>query len=65
MEGVKKMMADKGDCMALLVQLKAIRSAVDGIMDLVIEERLETCMETLKKEDKELLINIKKYVKSN
>ena len=59
------MLQDNCDCVAVLTQLKAIRSAVVGVMDAVMEEQLETCMKSLKEEDKQLLVKMKNYVKSN
>ena len=56
-DGVKKMVDSKCDCEKVLIQLKAIRSAVGGIMDEVVESQF--C------NDKNLLIKLKKYVKSN
>lgn len=64
-EGVKKMVNGKSDCVSVLTQLKAIKSAVGGAMDFVVEEQFDTCMRSLKKDDKDLLLKIKKYVKSN
>lgn len=58
-------MKDQDECVLILTQLKAIKSAVAGVMDTVVEEQFETCMKSLNKKDKELLIKIKKYVKSN
>ncbi len=64
-EGVKKMVDNQTDCIQVLTQLKAIKSAVGSVMDSVIDEQFNTCMKSLKKEDKDLLINIKSYVKTN
>lgn len=64
-EGVKKMMDSNVDCLKVLTQLKAIKSAVSGVMDSVVEDKFDTCLKSISKEDKNLLINIKKYVKSN
>lgn len=64
-EGVKKMVDKKSDCLQVLTQLKAIKSAVGSVMDTVIEEQFNTCMKSMKKEDKDLLVNIKNYVKTN
>lgn len=64
-EGVKKMIDNKKDCLQILTQLKAIKSAVGGVMDAVVEDQFDTCMKSLKNEDKKLLIKIKNYVKSN
>ena len=64
-EGVKKMIDAKADCLKVLTQLKAIKSAVSGVMDSVVENKFETCLKSVSQEDKNLLVQIKKYVKSN
>lgn len=64
-EGVKKMMSEGKDCLQLLTQLKAIKSAVGGVMNSLIESEFNTCLSSLKEKDKKLLIKIKKYVQSN
>ncbi len=64
-EGVKKMVDNQVDCIQVLTQLKAIKSAVGGVMDSVIEEQFNTCMKSLKEKDKRLLVKIKNYVKSS
>lgn len=64
-EGVKKMIDSKKDCLQVLTQLKAIKSAIGGVMDAIVEDQFGTCMKSLKTEDKKLLIKIKNYVKSN
>lgn len=44
LEGAKKMLADKNkDCFALIMQLKAIRSAMSSLMDKVISEEMDHC----------------------
>lgn len=44
LEGSKKMLADKNkDCFALIIQLKAIRSAMSSLMDKVISEEMDRC----------------------
>lgn len=64
-EGVKKMVDEEKDCVQVLTQLKAIKSAIGSVMDTVVEEQFDTCMKSLKDEDKKLLVKIKNYVKSN
>lgn len=64
-EGIKKMLDSNSDCIQVLTQLKAVKSAVGSVMDSVIEEQFNTCMKSLKKDDKDLLVKIKDYVKSN
>ena len=65
LEGVKKMMDTNTDCIKVLTQLKAIKSAVDKVMDFVVEDKFDTCIKSLSPNDKKLFINLKKYVKSN
>lgn len=65
LEGVKKMMATDTDCLKVLTQLKAIKSAVDKVMDFVVEEKFDNCLKSVSSDDKKLFINLKKYVKSN
>jgi len=64
-EGVKKMVDDNKDCVQVLTQLKAIKSAIGSLMDVIVEEKFDTCIKSVKEEDKKLLIKIKDYVKSN
>ena len=59
------MVDDEKDCVQVLTQLKAIKSAIGSVMDTVVEEQFDTCMKSLKEEDKKLLVKIKNYVKSN
>lgn len=59
------MVDKKSDCLAVLTQLKAIKSAVGSVMDTVIEEQFNTCMKSMKKEDKKMFLDIKSYVKTN
>lgn len=64
-EGIKKMVDNESDCIQVLTQLKAVKSAIGSVMDTVVEEQFDTCMKSLKNEDKKLLIKIKSYVKSS
>jgi DNA-binding FrmR family transcriptional regulator len=52
--GIKKMMEGNCECTKVLTQLKAIQSAIGGIMDEIVEEQF--------KDDKKLLIKLRKYV---
>jgi len=64
-EGVKKMIDNQADCIKILTQLKAIKAAVAGVMDTIVDNKIETCMKSVKMKDKKLLIQMKTYVKSN
>jgi len=59
------MVESKTDCIQVLTQLKAIKSAIGSVMDTVVEEQFDTCMKSLKDKDKKLLIKMKDYVKSS
>jgi DNA-binding FrmR family transcriptional regulator len=63
--GIKKMVDNKADCVQLLTQLKAAKSAINSVMDSVVEDQFDTCIKSLKENDKKLLIKIKNYVKTN
>jgi len=65
LEGIKKMMDSKAECLKILTQLKASKSALSSVTDSVIEDKFNTCLKSLSKDDKKLFINLKKYVKSN
>lgn len=65
LEGVKKMIDDKSDCISTLTQLKAVKSAVARVMDSVVEEQFDTCMKSLKPDDKKLFTKLKSYVGTN
>ena len=64
-EGVKKMISEDKDCLQVLTQLKAIKSAIAKVMDSQIESEFNNCLHSLKDEDKKLFIKIKKYVSTN
>lgn len=64
-EGVKKMVVEEKDCVDVLTQLKAIRSAISGVMDFIVEDQISSCMKSLKNNDKKLLAKLKNYVKGN
>lgn len=59
------MMDSKAECLKILTQLKASKSALSSVMDSVVEDKFNSCLKSLNKEDKILFINLKKYVKSN
>ncbi len=45
LEGAKKMLADKNrDCFALLIQLKAARSAIASLMEKIVGEEFNRCL---------------------
>lgn len=65
LNGIKKMMDNGDDCIKLITQLRASRSGIESIIDTIIANKFDTCLQGLKSSDKKLLINIKKYVTNN
>lgn len=63
-EGVKRMIEDEAECISVLIQLKAIQSAVGKVAEELMSEKLETCLQGMSQKDKDLFVNYKKYVKS-
>lgn len=44
LEGIKKLLeADSGDCLKVLTQIKAAKSATGALMEKVIETEFESC----------------------
>lgn len=62
LEGIKKMLDSQADCLQILTQLKAAKSALSNLTTTIVEEQFDSCFPKLKKSDKKLLINLKKYV---
>ena len=65
LNGIKKMMDDKADCIKLITQLRASRSGIESVISTIVANKFDTCLQGLKSSDKKLLINIKKYVTNN
>jgi len=54
LEGAKKMLNKKeGDCFALIIQLKAIKSATASLMETIIAKEFNHCLLDKKVKDKE------------
>lgn len=54
LEGAKKMLSDKErDCFSLIIQLKAIKSAMSSLMETIIAEEFNHCLLDKKIKDKE------------
>ena len=63
LEGSKKMLADKNkDCFALIMQLKAIRSAMSSLMDKVIGEEMDHCFLNSKNSNQVKIAKIMKEI---
>ena len=63
LEGAKKMLADENrDCFSLLIQLKAIKSALSSLMEKIISEEFNRCLIGQKKGHKEKMEQIFKEI---
>lgn len=66
LEGIKRMMANKEECRDILIQLKASKSAINSVINKIIEESTLNCLSDDKKIDKEQVKKlIKEIVKNN
>lgn len=64
LEGSKKMLANKDkDCFALIIQLKAIRSAMSSLMDKVISEEMDHCFVNNSKKQEQISKILKEIIK--
>ncbi len=43
LEGIERMMADKEDCFKVVIQMRAVKSALGNIMDKFIQENFVSC----------------------
>lgn len=58
--GIKRMLNDKEDCEALLVQMSAVRSALNQVIIKLLEGHMETCVaECARQGDVEALERLK------
>jgi len=61
--GIKKMLTEnKQDCLAVMTQLKAARSAISSLMTNVISEEFDRCLANSSQNDKHQLEQIFKEV---
>jgi DNA-binding FrmR family transcriptional regulator len=66
LEGAKKMLADPNrDCFSLLVQLKAIKSALGSLMKIIVSEEFDRCLTDQKLDNKAKMEQIFKEIISN
>lgn len=66
LEGVKKMMDEDKDCADIIIQLKASKSAINTIMNRLIEDHSKDCLKNLSQKDKEKISSLfNEIIKSN
>lgn len=60
------MIVEKKDCQDIVVQLKASKSAVNSLMDKILEEQSIQCLKGAGKKDKERIRKLlKEIIKNN
>ena len=68
LESVKKMVEDGRDCSEVLIQLSAVRSAINNIGKVILEDHIQHCIvDAVEHDEKEAIANlcqaIDKFVK--
>ena len=68
LESVKRMVEDGRDCSEVLIQLSAVRSAINNIGKVILEDHIQHCIvDAVEHDDKEAIANlcqaIDKFVK--
>jgi DNA-binding FrmR family transcriptional regulator len=58
LEGVKKMLEEEADCLRVLVQLKAAKSALNNATARIVSNNLSTCVASGKMADKEQIAGL-------
>lgn len=63
MNSIKKMVEDGKDCSEILMQLSAVRSAINNIGRIILEEHINHCVvHAIENNDKEILENLNKAI---
>ena len=66
LEGAKKMLSDpQRDCFSLLIQLKAVKSAMSSLMEKIITEEFKHCLLDKKNRGKDKMAKIFKEIINN
>lgn len=63
LESIKRMVEDGRDCSEVLVQLSAVRSAINGVSKIILKDHLEHCVvDAVRDEDKEALDRLNRAI---
>ncbi len=66
LEGVKRMLAEKnGDCTELIIQLKAVKSAMSSLLEKIVSEEMGRCLVDQKEKNQERALRIIKELINN
>lgn len=68
LESVKKMVEDGRDCSEVLIQIAAVRSAVNNIGKLILKDHINSCLVTLHNPEDQAVLDslndaIEKFIK--
>ena len=62
LRGIQKMIEEERDCMDIMIQLSAVRSSVDKVIELLITENLMECINNPKENPEEHKEKIEKAI---
>lgn len=63
LESIKRMVEEERDCSEVLVQLSAVRSAINGVSKIILKDHLEHCVvDAVKDNDKKALEQLNKAI---
>ena len=63
LEAIKRMVEDGRDCSEVLVQLSAVRSAINGVSKIILKDHLEHCVvDAVRDNDQETLEHLNKAI---
>ncbi|WP_130861279.1 metal-sensing transcriptional repressor [Bacilliculturomica massiliensis] len=63
MEAIKRMVEEDRDCAQILIQLSAVRSAVNNIGKIILQDHIEHCVvEAVQTDDQKVLEDLKQAI---
>lgn len=63
LESIKRMVEEGRDCSEVLVQLSAVRSAINGVSKIILKDHLEHCIvDAVKDNDKDAIEQLNKAI---
>ncbi|MBQ1868314.1 MULTISPECIES: metal-sensing transcriptional repressor [Selenomonas] len=63
LEAIKRMVEEGRDCSEVLVQLSAVRSAINGVSKIILKDHMEHCVvDAVRDNDKEALEQLNKAI---
>lgn len=65
LEGIKKMLNNDRDCVAVLTQMKAVDSAFSTLISKYLQENINICLDSKNQNDKELMEKLVKELVKN